>query len=274
MSDEERRNLASNNPYGDAYQRQWSREARTGQPPLGSGPIDPALAQQIMAAEAARYRERTEPAPVQQESAQQETTLPGYRTTANTWERPSDTWRAAADQDSQNQLQAWEREQGRGTPPAENPNQWDYETMDPAQAAAAAVAAGTWQQPSAPAQTPMYSQSYQSQGYAAGTTLSPEQAAYLSQQQQYSVDPTTQQAYEQSQAFSAADFPGNGFQGQTPPQENPVAGAANASLSPLSPHTGRATSSTNPSGTGLSRNSAVRRSATRQGRGTRGSSGH
>lgn len=266
MSDEERRNLASNNPYGDEYQRQWSREARGGRPARGHGPISPELAQQMMAAEAARYRERTEPAPVQQESARQETTLPAYRTMAATWEQPSDTWRAAADQDSQNQLQAWEREQGRGTPPAENPNQWDYETMDPAQAAAAAVAAGTWQQQSAPAQTPTYSQGYQvdqSQGYAGGTTLSPEQAAYFSQQQQYSMDPTTQQTYEQSQAFSAADFPGNGFQGQYPLQENPVAGAANASLSQLSPHAGRATSSTNSQGTGLSRSGGVRRSTRR-----------
>lgn len=289
MSGEDRRNFASNNPYGEEYQRQWSQQARGGRPARGGGPIDFETAQQLMAAEAERYRQRTEPAPVQQEPAQQESTLPGYRTTANTWERPSDTWVAAADQDAQNQLRAWEREQGRGTPTEENPNQWDYETMDAAQAAAAAAAAGTWQQQQAPAQTPTYSQSYQfdqSQGYAGGTTLSPEQAAYFSQQvRQYQpfsadppqVDPATQeanqQAYNQSLALSAAHYPGNDFQGQYQSQDNPVAGPARDSLAPLDRRTARGTSSTNPHDTGLGRRGAVRRSTTRHGHGGRGSVG-
>ncbi|MEV8402729.1 hypothetical protein ACWFRQ_25865 [Streptomyces niveus] len=277
VSDESGRDLASNNPYGDGYRRQWSREAPAAQNPPGGGPIDLAEAQRRMAEEARRYLARTgQPSmdPEQPGPAQQESTLPAYRTQAHAWEEPSQTWVNAANQDAENQLREWNRQQGRGTPPAENPNQWDYETMTPEQAAAAAAAAETWRQPSAPAQPSTYSQSYQndqSQGYTAGMTLSPEQAAYFSQATAEESGVTaqqTQQAYDQAQALSAVHFPGTDFQGQfqsqysptgtgtysgTTPQ-NPVAGHAHDSLAPLN----RA----NPDGrtAGLNRSSAVRRS--------------
>lgn len=177
-----------------------------------------------MAQEARRYRERTgQPDQEQARPAGQEPTLPAYHEHAATWERPSDAMAAAVDQAAQEEL---DRQYGRGTPEAEGPNRWDFETMDAAQAAA--VAGGTWQQPSAPAQSSAYPQSYQgyqaqgytggyqqpqsqgytgsysqgypgghqqpqSQGYTGGLTFSPQQAAYFAQQvaqpQPYSADP-------------------------------------------------------------------------------------
>ncbi len=289
MSDESGRDFPSNNPYGDAYRRQWSREAPAHNPP-GGGPIDLAEAQRRMAEEARRYLARTgQPSmdPEQPGPAQQESTLPAYRTQARTWEEPSQTWVNAANQDGENQLREWNRQQGLGTPTEENPNQWDYETMTPEQAMAAAAAAETWRQSSAPAQPSTYSQSYQedrSQGYSAGMTLSPEQAAYFSQETaDDGVD--AQQAYDYAQALSAVHFPGTDFQGQfqtphsptgagtysgTTPQ-NPVAAHAHDSLAPLN----RA----NPDGrtAGLSRSTATRRSTRgteprRRGRGSGGGS--
>lgn len=307
MPDEDRRNLASNNPYGDAYRHQWGQEAQIGETPPDSGPINPELAQHILAQEARRFLARTEPLqtdPEQAWPARQEPTLPAYHEQAATWERPSDTWAAAADQDARDRLRDWDRQQGRGAPTAEDPNQWDYQTMDPAQAAAAV--AGTLQQPSAPAQSSAYSQSYQGdqpQGYAGGATLSPEQAAYFSQQmaqsQPHSADPplvdvvtraVNQRAYEQAQAFSAADFPGRDlqepfqpaqpnvvqpqaypevwspspnqaqaqYQPQNPPT-NPFAGPANDSLSHFDPHGARAAPLRDSNGPGLNRRPAVRR---------------
>lgn len=209
--------------------------------------------------------------PAQPGPAQQESTLPAYRTQAHAWEEPSDTWVNAANQDADNQWREWNRQQGRGTPPAENPNQWDYETMTPEQAAAAAAAAETWRQPPTPAQPSTYAQSYQndqSQGYTAGMTLSPEQAAYFSQEMAGETGVDAQQAYDQAQALSAVHFPGTDFQGQfqTPysptgagtysgiTPQNPVAGHAHDSLAPLN----RA----NPDGrtAGLNRSAEVRRS--------------
>lgn len=226
--------------------------------------------------------------PAQPGPAQPESTLPAYRTQAHAWEEPSDTWVNAANQDAENQWREWNRQQGRGTPPAENPDQWDYETMTPEQAAAAAAAAETWRQPPAPAQPSTYSQSYQndqSQGYTAGMTLSPEQAAYFSQEMAGETGVDAQQAYDQAQALSAVHFPGTDFQGQfqTPysptgagtysgiTPQNPVAGHAHDSLAPLN----RA----NPDGrtAGLNRSAEVRRSTRgveprRRGRGGGGGS--
>ncbi|MFF2945351.1 hypothetical protein ACFVSQ_36485 [Streptomyces niveus] len=274
MSGESGRDFASNNPYGDEYRRQWSREAPAARNPPGGGPIDFAEAQRRMDEEARRYLARTgQPSmdPEQPGPAQQESTLPAYHTQARTWEQPSQTWVNAADQDGENQLREWNRQQGLGTPTEENPNQWDYETMTPEQAMAAAAAAETWRQSSAPAQPSTYSQSYQndqSQGYSAGMTLSPEQAAYFSQATpDDGVD--AQQAYDHAQALSAVHFPGTDFQGQfqtphsptgtgtdsgIPPQENPLAGHAHDSVASFN----RA----NPDGrtAGLNRSSAVRHS--------------
>ncbi|WP_435861692.1 hypothetical protein [Streptomyces niveus] len=238
MSGEDTRRFASNNPYGDEYQRQWSRQAPAGRTPAGGGGIDLETAQRMMAEEAARYRARTEPTPAPGPGpAGQGSTLPGYQTQAATWERPSGTWVAAAEQDAEDQLRQWNRAQGRGTPEAD-PNQ----TMDPAQAAAAVAASGTWQQPAAPS----YQQD-QFQGYAGGATLSPDQAAHFSRQMAQS---ESYSAYQQAQAFSAADFPGADFQGQSQPQ-NTYARHANDSVSQFGQR--------NPGGTGLSRRSAVSR---------------
>ncbi|EST20233.1 hypothetical protein [Streptomyces niveus] len=240
-----------------------------------------------MAEEARRYWARTgQPSvdPEQPGPAQQESTLPAYHTQPRTWEEPSQTWVNAANQDGENQLREWNRQQGLGTPTEGIPNQWDYETMTPEQAAAAAAAAETWRQSSAPAQPSTSSRSYQenqSQGYTAGMTLSPEQAAYFSQET--ADDGMAQQAYNHAQALSAVHFPGTDFEGQfhTPysptgagtysgiTPQNPVAGHAHDSLAPLN----RA----NPDGrtAGLNRSTATRRSTrgTEPRRRVRGSGG-
>ncbi|MET9555725.1 hypothetical protein [Streptomyces sp. NPDC006645] len=293
MPGENEGNFASNNPYGAEYQRQWSREAPTGQPagqtPAGqTAAIDPAYAQQLMAAEARRYWARTGQPPMDSEEpgpAQQESTLPAYRTQASTWEQPSQTWENAADEDGRNQLREWNRQQGLGTPTEENLNQWDYETMTPEQAAAAAAAAETWRHQTAPVQPPAYPQSYQddqSQGYTAGMTLSPEQAAYGSRRMAGTAE---QRAYEQSQALSAVQFPGGSFQEsdfqgrfrtQHPPNDaetytgtpprNSVAGPANASLAALDSNAARAQRRGNDDAPRqLGRSGAVRHSTRRQG---------
>lgn len=230
--------------------------------------------------------------PAQPGPAQPESTLPAYRTQAHAWEEPSDTWVNAANQDAENQWREWNRQQGRGTPPAENPDQWDYETMTPEQAAAAAAAAETWRQSSAPAQPSTYSQSYQndqSQGYTAGMTLSPEQAAYFSQEMPEETRPADQrsygEAYDLAQAFSAADSPGTDFQGQFWTQYSPTGAGTYSGITPQNPVAGHAHDSlaplnrANPDGrtAGLNRSAEVRRSTRgveprRRGRGGGGGS--
>lgn len=252
MPDEDRQNFASNNPYGDAYRSRWSQEARAGQTSLGSGLIDPELAQQIMAAEAARYLGQTPPPqtdPVQPGSAQQGPTAPpAYRSMAGAGEVPSDTWVAAYGQEAQEQLREGSEERGR-TPASERSDPWDYQTMDPAQAAFAAAAAETWGQPPAPAQSSAHSQSHQGdqppayseddsqghreghqqpqvQGYAGDTTLSPEQAAYFFQQMAW---PQAHSAHTPpADEATRAAISAGGFQPARPnvaqPQAHPEAG--------------------------------------------------
>lgn len=282
MPGEDRRDLPSNNPYRNVDPR-WVEV---------SAESVPSWAQQLLNERAQLHwgaAGQPLPDPVQPDPTGQQPTLPAYQTTAPTGHEASPAWVAAVNRAGQEQL---DLERGG----AGDLNPWDQQTNPALIAAAAngvwEPPSAPAQFPADPQsdtadQLPGHGdtgdlwqgfagpQESQFHGYVGGTLFDPVQAAHAAQQmgQSFSspqwdqfppdqADPLamdqTSQVYDwalgQAQAISAAEFPGNDF----PPSgiENPVAGAANDSLSYLPADPARAARSTNA--TGLNRNPAVR----------------